>query len=58
MKIVKCVLIWLFVIVSIALHIQFMWWDRGSFAPGSEWIIYIIVCITIGYRTILKEETE
>lgn len=58
MKIVKCVLIWLLVITAIAVHISFMWWDRGCFAPGSEWLVYLAICIAAGYKTILKEEVE
>lgn len=58
MKIVKYVLIWLLVIAAITVHISFMWWDRGCFAPGSEWLIYLVMCIAVGYKTISEEEVE
>lgn len=42
-------------LAAISAHIAFLWWERGSFAPGSEWAMYVVIAIVFMCR-VLKNE--
>ena len=49
-RIATNILLGCLIVIAMTLHIRFLMWERGGFAAGGEWIVYLIAIVYYLWR--------